>query len=228
MGYQIFRCLTLVRWNNNRLKFNLSQELDASTDNQIHFNPKGNVWNEEFRFEKQFKSFIVNLSFFHRCKHNIDNSGLSDYINITDTISQRNIVLTGLLSGIQVKWYFFNQSVDVICSANAEYYIYKEDYRYPSKDISENWEDFKFSTFFSLRPEYRLSPGAGIYLLGWINPVYAKGNKLKSNYRIEAGCYAGKSYRLYLFVAGEYWFADVSKPYPAKLYMNYCGIRIGY
>lgn len=219
----------LVQWNNSSLKFNLAQELNASTDNPIRFNPKGNVWNEEIVLEKYYKDLDVNFSLFHRCKHNIDNSGLTDYTGLNEQISQRTLVLSGIFAGVASKSNYINQLFFITYSANVEYYLYKEDFRYPYTNQSGNWEDFLFSILLSVKPEYYSSAKTGIYMLGWINPVYFKNDQVKTNYHLETGFFVkGKFDRVYFFIAREYWHDDVSQPFPSIAQMNYLGIRLGY
>lgn len=87
----------------------LNNELNANSLNDISFNPRQAIWEENLVYLHNLgkfnnKHFIYNVSLFHRCKHDIDNldPANSDIPNLEANLTKRVIILTGLTTGLTI------------------------------------------------------------------------------------------------------------------------------
>lgn len=87
----------------------LNNELNANSLNDISFNPRQAIWEENLVYLHNLgkfnnKHFIYNINLFHRCKHDIDNldPANSDVPDLTANLSKRVVILTGLTSGLTI------------------------------------------------------------------------------------------------------------------------------
>ncbi len=64
----------ILRWNNKHSLAGITQaEFIYDRNNSINFNPRATFWEEGLIYTRAFKNFDLQLTYLHRCKHDIDN-----------------------------------------------------------------------------------------------------------------------------------------------------------
>lgn len=140
-----------------------SQQLYASRRNDIAFNPRSAVWDEELTLRNLLPSSAADLSVsvFHRCKHDIDNSDSEEGDSIAlNSPQKRTIILGGAaISGVLPPSVFTGISSPLrsMIDARIEGYWYAGDYRFPQVNFGASWADMQGSLQAGLTSEYLLS-----------------------------------------------------------------------
>jgi len=124
--------------------FLLGHELNSNPYNDIAFNPRKATWEENIVLNYDLNDIIFQLSIFHRCKHDIDNtdSPRDDIPNNTYNPTKRVLILNGLGFGLPEMHLKAGEYWTFNLSALAEYYVLARDYRQPSFE-TDTWQNAK-------------------------------------------------------------------------------------
>jgi hypothetical protein len=79
------------RGNHAGLSFVSNIEFIANDRNNIRFNPRALIWEEGFVYSRRFRKSFLQIGYFHRCKHDVEN--LSEGY-------ERSLIFGGLLGKI--------------------------------------------------------------------------------------------------------------------------------
>lgn len=154
-----------IHWTTS-LEFH--QELTANPMNNIGFNPRTARWEEQLLVHASGSWWSARAGWFHRCKHDIDNSqSPNDDTAVVYSPIRRTLILSGpslgaltapILSG---DWSFR-------LAGGAEWYVVREDYRTPSSSVTGSWRGMKGALWFrgdaSLTVAEHILVGARYYI----------------------------------------------------------------
>ncbi len=153
----------IYRWSERAsLSLQCGQELLANERNDIGYNPRAIVWEENLCLSGLLSGFSSSstLRVFHRCKHDIDNSDREENDVIEPGfVQKRTLILGGLsLSRELFSDAVFDASSKWSCNASiaAEYYAYKSEYRYPLVQFSNAWSAANGSVMINASLGYKL------------------------------------------------------------------------
>ncbi|MFM7774851.1 MAG: hypothetical protein ACKO9V_08440 [Candidatus Kapaibacterium sp.] len=128
-----------------------SQRLHANRRNDISFNPRAAVWDEELSVKDVMPSSQVDISasVFHRCKHDIDNAEFESGDSIAlGSPQKRTIILGGVaVAGVLQSSVFTRHDAPLQMSVDArmEGMWYARDYRYPAVAFGPDWTNLRGS-----------------------------------------------------------------------------------
>ena len=230
--YRLNGILEVYRNNRDIIAFNLSNELNANSLNDIGFNPRQSIWEENLTYLHNFgtynsKYYMANVSLFHRCKHEVDNSDSPegdatkpDYIP-----TKRVIILTGINTGLTVSntRYQINKGEDIknqeiytnklryFIKGDLEYYLFSSDIRQPNDSITYDWSNLIASSRINLRLNYNIYKDIHIFNSNELTLFWFKEVGAKSNYKIEIGSsIQTKGISLDVFFINQYIFDELA------------------
>lgn len=144
--------------------FQFHHELTASTMNDLGFNPRTARWEEQLNVHVAVRPFTMQFGFFHRCKHDIDNSEPpNDDTSVVYEPIKRTIIVSGPSVSAATPW-FNTFAGDLRIESGAEYYLVNEDYRTPSSRDTGSWNNMHASLW--IRGESKIVISDGFHLLG--------------------------------------------------------------
>jgi hypothetical protein len=206
----------------------LSHEFTANPHNEINFHMRGAIWNETLAWFYKFPSTTMEMGVTHHCRHEIDNTVPADELadNRNYVPTRRLIVLTGPYLSLQSNWWQHKRFSGRLYS-RLNLYTYRVDGRKPGSNFDQSLDFVRASAILGGRVNYRLSPQSNIYGRSWFNPVYfTEDAPFKHNFRLETGLsIGGRVGSFELFGAYEYFFDDMSRPYPLPSQVLSVGIR---
>lgn len=206
----------------------LAHELTANPHNEIRFHMRGAIWNETLAYFHNLKPLTLEVGLTHHCRHEIDNTVPPDELAVIASYqpTRRLIVLTGPYVSVQSNW-LGKSNVKSRFYSRLNIYTYYVDGRRPQENREQSLDDVRASAMVGFRLNYSINEKAQLYSRGWFNPVYFIRDKpLKNNLRMEVGGeLPGKRGSFELFAAFEYFFDDMSRPYPLPSNVISVGIR---
>lgn len=207
----------------------LAHEFTANPHNEINFHMRGAIWNETIAWYYKFRSATLETGVTHHCRHEIDNTVPADELadNTNYQPTRRLIVLTAPYISLQPNWYRHNRFSSRAYS-RVNLYTYRVDGRKPGDSSEQSLDYIRASALFGGRLNYALKGQLGLFGRGWYNPAYFTegGSSFKHNYRFETGIsIAGKAGSFELFGGYEYFFDDMSRPFPLPSRVISLGIR---
>lgn len=108
-------------------------EFIANPDNDIRFKPRSIFWEEGFLYSRKSDSFFLQVGYFHRCKHDIDNflSG-----------KERALIFGSLQGKIIFPIDMLKEKDNALFSVRSELYTILQDSRLPRSwnSYSYNWK----------------------------------------------------------------------------------------
>jgi hypothetical protein len=219
----------LYRFNrNSAIAGSLGHEFTANPHNEISFHMRGAIWNETIAYFHKLKPITFEAGITHHCRHEIDNSIPADEREvIPDYVpTRRLIVLTSPYISVQSSWLKVKK-LQARFYSRLNLYTYAVDGRRPSTNMEQSLEYVRASALIGARLNYLLSEKLQLYTRGFYNPVYfIEDAPFKNNFRLEAGGAAlGEKGNFELFAAYEYFFDDMSRPYPLPSNVVSIGIR---
>ena len=165
--YRIIGGLEIYRNEESVLWMSLGNELDANSKNNISFNPRQSIWEEALNYSAKFKSSVVNIGLFYRCKHEIDNSDApsgdtssAGYIPI-----KRVLILNGLNLGFS-KDNDLGGGFNLKTNYEIEYYFVPDDYRQKTAEayVKPDWNQLTSVFKLNARLNYMLLQKVEPYL----------------------------------------------------------------
>ena len=225
--YRLNGILEVYRNNRDIIAFNLSNELNANSLNDIGFNPRQSIWEENLTYLHNFgtynsKYYMANVSLFHRCKHEIDNSDSPDgdapKPNYTPT--KRVIILTGINTGLTISNTKYQISKGEVVhenkfrffvKADIEYYLNKSDIRQPNDSINYDWSNLIASSRINMRLNYNIYKDINIFNSNELTLFWFKEVGAKSNYKVElGGSIQTKGMNFDVFFINQYLFDELA------------------
>lgn len=212
----------------------LNNEINANSLNDISFNPRQAIWEENLIYLHNLgkfnnKHFMYNINLFHRCKHDIDNldPSNSDIPNLEANLSKRVIILTGISTGLTItnSPYFYN-NINLNNDTNIsnisknkfryfskiefEYYINKSDYRYPQTEIEYDWNKLVLGNRFNFRIDYEIQNNYNIFTKTDFTLLFFEKSQTRTNYNFEVGTnYIGQNIAFELFFTKQFLFDEL-------------------
>lgn len=225
--YRLNGALEIYSTFRDMLLFNLSNELNANSLNDIAFNPRQTIWEENLTYLHNFgtyhnKQFMGNISFFHRCKHEVDNTDrpAGDAPSPDYEPTKRVIILTGVNTGLTIsnKDYHNNQNGEKIKNDfryigkfDLEYYFYSSDIRQPKTEIEFDWNDLIASSRFNFRLDYNIYKDIQIFNGTELTLFWFKKLGAKINHKIELGTsIKGKKLGLDVYFVNQFMFDELA------------------
>lgn len=216
-----------------QLAFYLANELNANSLNDIGFNPRQSIWEENLAFYYKSLDYTFNFSFFHRCKHEIDNSDSpnGDSAAIGYVPTKRVIILSGFNIGVS-KNIEIIENLNLLTNINSEYYLMQSDFRTPNSDSQylPNWNDLSATIRTNIRLNYSVSSLISAYSRMNLNFLYF-GNNIntynRNNTAIELGMsIKGKLYNFDAFFISENLSDELAYTQPNRTIYRGVGIRL--
>lgn len=211
----------------------LAHEFTANPHNEINFHMRGAIWNETLGWFYKFSTATMEMGVTHYCRHEIDNTVPTDELadNSNYVPTRRLIVLTGPYFSLQSNWWRKGRWSSRLYS-RINIYTYRVDgRRVGDQRLSENAEQslrfLRSSAILGGRLNYHFTEDLSVFGRSWVNPAYfTEGDPFKHNFRFEAGfSLGGKAGNFELFGGYEYFFDDMSRPYPLPSRVVSLGIR---
>lgn len=108
-------------------------EFIANPNNDIRFKPRSIFWEEGFLYSRKVNTFLWQIGYFHRCKHDVDN-----YLSG----KERALIFGSLQGKFIFPFDFMRVTEGGLISIRTELYTLLQDNRYPKlwQDYSYNWK----------------------------------------------------------------------------------------
>lgn len=71
--HQLGAIMEIARWGRNSIAIGTQAEFLHNRNNSINFNPRAVFWEEGLIYTRHYKDHSWQLTYFHRCKHDLDN-----------------------------------------------------------------------------------------------------------------------------------------------------------
>lgn len=163
-GIDIGVAIELYRWSQVSSLTGISDmELTANTKNDIHFHPRGGIWEEGLLYTHRAESYDWQIGYLHRCRHDVDNGENGEY---TQSPLERLLIYGSLISRFYFDPIYLGPHLGVDPQQPKEaqikpwiagdLYVIREDYRQPGIDtgFGANYKNILFT----------LSAGANVTL----------------------------------------------------------------
>lgn len=150
----------ILRWNDRNSIAGITQaEFIYDRNNSINFNPRATFWEEGLIFTRQFTHFDLQLTYLHRCKHDIDNLDIGVQRSTINSSFDAKFLFREWTTG-------FGQ---IRMVPGLDFYTTTYDNRQPDKwdDKALNWE--KMATAMNLNVVWRknLSSAINLFVSGY-------------------------------------------------------------
>ena len=137
--------------------FESNIEFIANDRNDIGFNPSAIIWEEGFMYTLRLNQSFLQIGYFHRCKHNVDN--LSEGY-------ERTLVFGGLLFKYILPVTKPSSHQWSYLALRTEIYTIRQDLRVPDKfkELNPNFKQLLGTVALNLNNHKSLSRHFGVYL----------------------------------------------------------------
>ncbi len=122
-------------------------ELTANPYNDLGFNPRTARWEEQLLVHVRLAPFTIQAGWFHRCKHEIDNSERPDDVaDPTYEPTRRALIVSGpMVTGVSPS---ITTPIGTIrAQLGGEWYVVNEDYRTPDSVTTGSWNGLQASVW---------------------------------------------------------------------------------
>jgi hypothetical protein len=215
-----------------RLLFSAHQELAASPYAAAGFNPRAARWEEQLLVQGAEDAVGWTAGFFHRCKHDIDNSEPPDDDTSNNDYEpiKRAIVLTGV-TGRLATANLFSGSTQIRTEVGAEYYVNSGDYRAPGHRDTGSWSGMRGSVFAMVTGCFALDSTLQLRTLEYINVPWFSNRynaplDLVFDARAEVSLAFAFAFRLELVAAVDHQFDELVYLLPAPSTVWQLGVRL--
>jgi len=213
--------------NDMALAFLLGHELNANPYNDISFNPRKAIWEENISVFSNNGDNAYSFGIFHRCKHDID---------LTEREKELNQFISRviILSGVNASYSFENKynKLKMLTRIYGEYYLVNEDYKKPDIYTYASFQDMIASIRISSVLTYELSKIFDFRLISSISNSlsekknYTNNSKNNIDARVETSItLKGKQNNLDLFFAYETMFEETTQVIPSPSTFWNIGLR---
>jgi len=137
--------------------FESHTEFIANDRNNIRFNPRALIWEEGFMYTWRLNQSFLQIGYFHRCKHDVDN--LSEG-------HERTLIFGGLLFKYILPVTKPSTNQRSYLALRTEIYTLRQDLRIPDKfmGLNPNFEQLLGTVAINLNNRKSLSKHFGVYL----------------------------------------------------------------
>ncbi len=208
--------------------------LNANDNNDLGLNPRGSIWEEAIAYFWRSGVNDYYISYFHRCKHDLDNTDHPDGdLNQGHPVQKRNIVLSGLQFAFSSGTVFTPYKSSMQYGIRTEVYLISGDYRDPKRPEPASWDRMHGGVHPEIKYEYFFFDVLKMYLKGRLSamiksasPLYNEKAGIETNYRIETGLnFIGRASYVDLFLGYERLFDDVTYIIPTETDYFHLGMR---
>lgn len=233
---QLHEMFDIARFDDDAaITLSLHQEMDANDLNNIGFNPRMAIWEENLAWQwgRPFRS-QGRVGVFHRCKHDIDNTDTPDERDDSLYVPTRRVII---LSGVNGAWTLPRvrlPSGHARVMLTGEGYLISEEYRDPSGIDSGSWSPALASVGLYAYSDLALSSWLTFIVRTSVTATFfgandATGDPGRTGWdgRVE-GAFAmrGTAGWFEAFVAGERFFDEVATlPSQTTAYVQF-GVRL--
>ena len=216
--------LEFFSWPGASLGMQGDIEVLADSRNDIGFNPQGVNWEEGFLYNFSLDKFQISTGYLHRCMHNVDNLVTTnpEARDMQRTLIFGSLTAQALLSDVRLK------GIGTVTAwLGADYYVVKEDYRYPEQTVNLQPDvgqmQFSVDGGFSARIIGRGI--ASLYTrLGGNIAFYS--DTMTTDYRAEFGlALKGEEMTMNIFIGGEGLSDDGGSVIPRSSDFFFVGVR---
>jgi len=122
-------------------------ELTANPYNDLGFNPRTARWEEQLLVHVRIAPFTLQGGWFHRCKHEIDNSERpDDVMDPTYVPIRRALIISGpMVTGVSPA--LATPIGTIRAQLGGEWYVVNEDYRTPDSITTGSWNGLQASVW---------------------------------------------------------------------------------
>jgi len=210
--------------------FESNIELIANDRNEIGFNPSALIWEEGFIYTLRLNQSFLQIGYFHRCKHDLD--------NLREGV-ERTLIFGGLLFKYILPVIKPTTNQKSYLALRTEIYTLRQDFRLPEKymELNPNLEQLLGTVALNLNNRKSLSKNFGVYLnaygslnfFGMNNGFLDRFNSLQTvqfNGGVSTGIAieGGAHFRIGLNL--EYFSDTVIEPFPKSSLLLSIGIMI--
>ena len=123
-------------------------ELTSNPMNNIGFNPRTARWEEQLLVHAAGSLWSARAGWFHRCKHDIDNTDPpNDDTTTAYSPIRRTLILSGPTLGAMTAPMRVN-AWSFTFATGAEWYVVHEDYRTPTSSVRGSWKGLRGALLF--------------------------------------------------------------------------------
>jgi hypothetical protein len=164
MFFEIFRIGA-----NTSLSFLSGIEFISDSHNDINFNPRAVLWEEAFIFSKKINRNYLQIGYFHRCKHDVDNL----YVR-----TERSLIYGSIHGKFSMPVKFFQDDFSLV-TFRAELYTIRQDGRSPDgyKNVLPDYESLIGTAGAQLNIKKNISNLFGFYFASFSNVNVFGGKK---------------------------------------------------
>jgi hypothetical protein len=177
--FEIYR-----RANRASLAFTGQIEFIADAENDINFSPRAIFWEEGLLFTHRFNRFLLQLGYYHRCKHEIDNLRFEE---------ERTTVFGSALGRVVLPVSLFSDG-DALLAFQYDHYTITWEKRTPAlyEGVQPDWEELVNSFKLNGAWKSELRGQVNFYTDGYIMSTLLKNDFLMNGMiRAEVGKQAG-------------------------------------
>ncbi len=176
---EIFR-----KGNKASLAFTSQIEFIADLNNDINFNPRAIFWEEGLLYTHRFGSSYLQVGYYHRCKHDIDNLEIG---------AERSLIFGSIMSSFTFPLRLLRED-DVLMSLQYDHYTVTWDRRTPAvfEDGTRDWDSLIASLRLNaswripLRPSAEGPGDVNVYIDGYgMTTFYGNGTWFSGMLRAE-------------------------------------------
>lgn len=229
----------LYRWDSvHVLVTRFATAMLGNAMNEIGFNPRGAVWEENIGFVTRHSDTwgLSEGGLTYRCKHDIDNSdpANSDIPHDTGASQKRVLILGGLYGTSTFDPIHLTPQIDIRVFDRSEIYFLREDNRFPHNSTGLDWSNAWGSGNIGARVDWRFSAVFTAYTRDYISAtlfskmiIPFKDSRISTEGRAEAGIhFEGAAGGIDAFIAWEHLADDFSEPIPRSSNVVSAGLRI--
>lgn len=209
------------------------QELTANPLNNIGFNPRTARWEEQLLVHAATPNASARGGWFHRCKHDIDNSdppnedATGPYSPVRRTLILSGPTLGAMHAPVQ------HDRLTLRLAAAAEYYVINEDYRSPTTSTTGSWKGMHGAVWMRAEATWHCSSsftlGVNSYMsIPWFSSRYGihDNDYLTCEARAEmVGSFVTQNAAMDLVLSAEHTFDEVAFLSPTPSTYVQFGIR---
>jgi hypothetical protein len=236
-SFKLIGFAEVYRFNNDMsLAFLLGHELNSNPHNDIAFNPRKAIWEENLSLYQTKNNLSYSVGIFHRCKHDIDNTDppfenkpMPDF-----QIINRVLILNGL--NFRLGYIRKFRNINITSQLNGEYYILSRDYKSPQNELIKSlasYQDLIGSLRLSSIAEYKLNTTLSVRLFYSLATIfsneksYLRDSKINYDGRIELALgINGRTNSADIFVSYESMFEETTQIMPLKTNFWHIGLRL--
>ena len=210
-----------------------ANELTSNPYNELGYNPRGSIWEENVLFFQRHRRVDWFTGLFFRSRHELDAATPVDELAPTPPSGPTARIIG--ISGVRGAVLLDGPSTPRLSTRgqlHVERYWHWKEIRIPNDSGGPYWENAQGAVSVGGRMEYATRPWLRPYTRGWITSVLFnrevrpdRSPRFEMNARVEAGMRVGQRGGADLFAAYERFFDELSRPAPQASDVVYVGAR---